>query len=372
MTLVVFHNFDKNVPVNSLDIPATTVRARSTSVLSTIHYFENLPGHNWLVVHHTEVPLFNEHFLNYRGELCNIYNGEWMIYKVWSEEEMYKKLMRDVLHNGSMRMDRTSVGTRSMFGKQLQFNLKDNRLPMMTTKRVFFKGVAKELLWFLKGSTNARSLRDDGIHIWDGNSSRTYLDSRGLNTYEEGELGPIYGYQWRHWGKPYKTESTEGTDQIQHIIQTIRNNPNDRRMILSAWNVTDLPHMALPPCHILAQFYVELDPQTDTKYLSCSMYQRSADLFLGVPFNITSYALLTHMIAHVTGCVAHRLIMNFGDAHVYNDHIEQVKTQLDRDGFTFPTVSIDCDTSDIDDIEYEHLHVHNYKCHAGIKAPMAV
>lgn len=290
-------------------------------------------------------------------------------------EQGYLNLLQEVLDHGHFKpVERTGVGTWSMFGKSLRFDLRDRRLPMLTTKKMFFKGIAKELLWFLKGDcTTTDALVKDNVHIWDLNSTRDYLDSRGLQDYAEGELGPIYGYQWRHWGKPYRSETNvQGIDQIQKIIETIRTNPNDRRMILSAWNVSDLDRMALPPCHVFAQFYVK--EVSDKKYLSCAMYQRSADLFLGVPFNVTSYALLTHMIAHVTDCEPDELVMFFGDAHVYANHIEAVQTQLARKDrcFEFPTLRIITPNKDIDQIQYDNLVVENYQSHDAIQAPMAV
>lgn len=290
-------------------------------------------------------------------------------------EQGYLNLLQEVLDHGHFKpVERTGVGTWSMFGKSLRFDLRDRRLPMLTTKKMFFKGIAKELLWFLKGDcTTTDALVKDNVHIWDLNSTRDYLDSRGLQDYAEGELGPIYGYQWRHWGKPYRSETNvQGIDQIQKIIETIRTNPNDRRMILSAWNVSDLDRMALPPCHVFAQFYVK--EVSDKKYLSCAMYQRSADLFLGVPFNVTSYALLTHMIAHVTDCEPDELVMFFGDAHVYANHLEAVKTQLARKDrcFEFPTLRIITPNKDIDQIKYDNLVVENYQSHDAIQAPMAV
>lgn len=292
-------------------------------------------------------------------------------------EKGYLDLVQDVIDHGHYKpVERTGVGTWSRFGKSLRFDLRDNRLPMLTTKKMFFKGIAKELLWFLKGDcTTTDTLVKDNVHIWDLNSTRDYLDSRGLQDYTEGELGPIYGYQWRHWGKKYKGKDNvqnEGIDQIQKIIETIRTNPNDRRMILSAWNVSDLDQMALPPCHVFAQFYVR--EVSDKKYLSCAMYQRSADLFLGVPFNVTSYALLTHLIAHVTDCEPDELVMFFGDAHVYANHLEAVKTQLARKDqcYDFPTLRISDTTKDIDQIQYTDLMVENYESHGTISAPMAV
>lgn len=303
-------------------------------------------------------------------------------------EQKYLDLMREIMEHGHFKdTERTGVGVWSLFGRSLRFDLKNGCLPMMTTKKTFFKGIAKELLWFLGGEcTHTESLVQDNVHIWDLNSTRDYLDSRGLSEYVEGELGPVYGYQWRHWGQPYSpraklqrttgpnNNNQKGIDQIQRIIDTIRTNPNDRRMILSAWNVSDLDQMALPPCHMMAQFYVRESKEHNKKYLSCAMYQRSADMFLGVPFNITSYALLTHMIAHVTDCEPDELIMMFGDAHVYANHAEQVKTQLERyhSCKPFPTLKITKDTNNIDNIEYSNLVVENYVSHDTIKAPMAV
>jgi thymidylate synthase len=299
------------------------------------------------------------------------------------DEQAYLRLLREIIEHGTFKpTDRTGVGTWSLFGRSLRFDLRNGRLPMLTTKKVYFKGVAKELLWFLKGDcTRTDALVQDNVHIWDLNSTREYLDSRGLTEYAEGELGPVYGYQWRHWGKPYpnregfEKEAEKGIDQIQRIIDTIRTQPDDRRMVLSAWNVSDLDRMALPPCHMFAQFYVRTD-KNNRKYLSCAMYQRSADMFLGVPFNITSYALLTHMIAHVTDCEPDELVMFFGDTHVYANHIEQVKTQLERSdqGYPFPTLRIVTETNkqDIDRIEYSDLVVEFYRCHETIPAPMAV
>jgi thymidylate synthase len=211
------------------------------------------------------------------------------------------------------------------------------------------------------------------VHIWDGNGSREFLNKRGLSHYDEGELGPVYGYQWRNWGKDYtQTSSEPGIDQLQTIINTIRTNPYDRRMILSAWNVSQLNEMALPPCHLIAQFYVH--ETNGVKYLSCSMYQRSADVFLGVPFNIASYALLTHMIAQVTGTVAYELITHFGDTHLYSNHVDQARTQIERykEVKPFCKVVLNQTVNNIDDFVYDDIQIQNYECCPGISAPMAV
>ncbi|XP_008468587.2 thymidylate synthase [Diaphorina citri] len=218
---------------------------------------------------------------------------------VQTDEQQYLHLLDKIIKTGHKKSDRTGVGTLSLFGAQMRFDLTNGTFPLLTTKRVFWKGVVEELLWFIKGSTNAKELSDKGVKIWDPNSTREYLDSIGLVDRKEGDLGPVYGFQWRHYGAEYKDMFTDytdqGIDQLQNIINTIKTNPNDRRIIMCAWNPIDMPKMALPPCHCLAQFYV-----ADGK-LSCQLYQRSADMGLGVPFNIASYSLLTYMIAHVTG-----------------------------------------------------------------------
>lgn len=336
---------------------------------------ENDPSVRCLLIEHeilcSNLDIFQ--IVQYRGNQCGETYGLCM-YTIRSEEQMYIDLMNEVKLLGHEKMDRTNVGGRSLFGKSLRFCLKRNKFPLLTSKNVFFKGIAKELLWFLKGSSRNDSLRADGVHIWDGNGSREFLDRNNLSHYDEGELGPIYGYQWRSWGKPYKncTEQNHGIDQIKRIVNTIRTNPSDRRMILSAWNVSQLEEMALPPCHIIAQFYVHTT--NGQKYLSCSMYQRSADIFLGVPFNIASYALLTHLIAHVTDCKAHELVIFFGDVHLYNNHMTQADTQIARykDIQSFPDIIINTDKTDIDAFVYDDFKVIGYRPSEGIKAPMAV
>lgn len=210
----------------------------------------------------------------------------------------------------------------------MRFSLRDGVLPLLTTKRVFWRAVAEELLWFITGSTNVKDLQEKNVHIWDGNSTREFLDKNGLVDREEGDLGPIYGFQWRHFGADYKTchddYTGQGVDQLNEVIERIRNNPTDRRIIMSAWNVVDLPKMALPPCHCFVQFYV-----ADGE-LSCQLYQRSADMGLGVPFNIASYSLLTYMIAQVTGLKPGDFIHTIGDAHVYLNHIEPLQEQASQ------------------------------------------
>lgn len=257
--------------------------------------------------------------------------------KAAHEEHQYLSLVSRAICDGEMRPDRTGTGTLSLFAPQpgLSFSLRNGTLPLLTTKRVFMRGVLEELLWFVAGKTDSKLLTDRGVHIWDGNGSKEFLKSRGLGHRREGDLGPVYGFQWRHFGAEYTDCDADyrgkGVDQLAEVIDKIKNNPTDRRIIMSAWNPKDLSQMALPPCHMFCQFYVSLPSATENSNktgrpeLSCHMYQRSCDLGLGVPFNIASYALLTHMVAHVTGCEAKELTLAMGDAHVYRDHVEPLK-----------------------------------------------
>lgn len=247
----------------------------------------------------------------------------------WHVESPYLDLVRRVLDHGKNRPDRTGTGTRSIFGHQLEFNLQ-NGFPLLTTKKVFWRGIVSELIWFLQGQTDATVLSQKGVRIWDANTSREALDRRGLATYRDGDAGPVYGFQWRHWGASYngpKSDSTQygGHDQLATLIRQLRDDPYSRRHIVSAWNVEDLDTMALPPCHLLFQCYVNGDQTLDMH-----VYQRSVDIGLGLPFNIASYSLLNHLICYVTGYVPGRLVMSLGDAHIYRDHIDDIKTQLAR------------------------------------------
>lgn len=261
----------------------------------------------------------------------------------------YLDLLQDVLDNGVRRPDRTGTGTLSVFGRQMRFDL-EKGFPITTTKRLFLKGVIYELLWFLQGNTNIKYLTDNGVHIWD-----EWAD-------ENGDLGPIYGAQWRHWS----TGGGKSIDQISSLIDMLKARPDSRRLIVSAWNVGELDGMRLPPCHCLFQFYV-----ADRK-LSCQLYQRSADLFLGVPFNIASYSLLTMMIAHVTGLGPGEFIHTFGDAHIYTNHIEQVRTQLSRQPRPLPKMLLDEKVSSIFDFRYEDFRLVGYDPYPAIPAPIAV
>ena len=262
---------------------------------------------------------------------------------------MYEDLLRDTFEHGVHKTDRTGTGTRSVFGRQIRYDL-SRGFPLITTKRVHFKSIAIELLWFLRGESNVAFLHDHGVTIWD-----EWADSAG-------ELGPVYGVQWRSWPTP----SGEQIDQIADVIEQIRTNPDSRRLIVSAWNPADIPKMALAPCHALFQFYV-----ADGK-LSCQLYQRSADMFLGVPFNIASYALLTHMIAQQTGLEVGDFVWTGGDTHIYDNHVEQVQTQLSREPRPYPTMTIKRRPASIFDYEYEDFELSGYDPHPAIKAPVAV
>ncbi|XP_071730005.1 bifunctional dihydrofolate reductase-thymidylate synthase 1-like [Rutidosis leptorrhynchoides] len=285
------------------------------------------------------------------------------------EEYLYLKLVDDIIYNGALKGDRTGTGTLSKFGCQMRFNLRKS-FPLLTTKKVFWRGVVEELLWFISGSTSAKVLQDKGIHIWDGNASRNYLDSIGLVDREEGDLGPVYGFQWRHFGARYTNMHADytgqGFDQLLDVIDKIKNNPDDRRIILSAWNPSDLKQMALPPCHMFAQFYVNQGE------LSCQMYQRSADMGLGVPFNIASYALLTCMIAHVCDLVPGDFVHVLGDAHVYSTHVRPLQDQLQKLPKPFPILKINSEKKDIDAFVSEDFKLVGYDPHQKIEMKMAV
>jgi thymidylate synthase len=286
-------------------------------------------------------------------------------------EHQYLNITRDILRKGFLKEDRTGVGTRSIFGPQLEFNLQTQGFPLLTTKKVFWKGVLEELFWFVGGETDAKLLSQRGVKIWDGNSSRDFLDKRGLTEYREGDVGPVYGFQWRHWGAEYQGCDAgyegRGIDQLTRVVQQIRETPESRRLIVSAWNVAELDRVALPSCHILFQYNVEGD------YLDLKMYQRSADWFLGVPFNIASYALLLSMTAHLTGKKPRRLILTFGDAHLYNNHEQQAWEQLSRSPLDLPSLEIvDRKQRSWEDFSLEDIVLKGYRSHDAIKAHMAV
>lgn len=284
-------------------------------------------------------------------------------------EQGYLDLVREVLGSGNRREDRTGVGTFSLFGQSLRFDLEEG-FPLLTTKRVFWKAVLAEILWFISGSTDVRVLQEQGVHIWDGNASRGHLDANGLHGEEEGYLGPVYGFQWRHWGAEYVGRDADytgkGIDQLAALIARIKEKPHDRRLIMSAWNVTDLPIMALPACHVMCQFYV-----ADGK-LSCQMYQRSADLGLGVPFNIASYALLTHMIAHVCGLGVGEFIHVMGDCHCYLNHVEALQEQITRVPRPMPKLRFARTVTDIDDFKFADFILEDYNPYPKLKMGLAI
>lgn len=264
-------------------------------------------------------------------------------------ERAYLDLLRDILETGAEQDDRTGVGTRSVFGRQLRCDLSEG-FPLLTTKKVHFKSIAIELLWFLRGETNVRWLQERGVTIWD-----EWAD-------ENGDLGPVYGKQWRRWEGPDGTE----IDQLAGILEQIRSNPSSRRLIVSGWNPADVPSMALPPCHTLYQFNVA------NGKLSCQLYQRSADMFLGVPFNIASYALLTAMVAQVCGLEPGEYIHTFGDAHIYSNHMDQVEEQLSRTPRALPRLTLNPQARDLFAFEYEDITLEGYDPHPRIAAPVAV
>ncbi|MDR2010107.1 MAG: thymidylate synthase [Bacteroidales bacterium] len=263
--------------------------------------------------------------------------------------QQYLDLLKHVKENGTVKNDRTGIGTTSIFGYQMRFDLQEG-FPCLTTKKLHLRSIIYELLWFLKGDTNIRYLNDNGVRIWN-----EWAD-------ENGDLGHVYGYQWRSWPAP----DGEHIDQISNLITSIKNTPDSRRLIVSAWNVADVDKMALPPCHTLFQFYI-----SDGK-LSCQLYQRSADLFLGVPFNIASYALLTMMVAHVTGYKPGEFIHTFGDVHIYLNHLEQVGLQLSREPRKLPQMKINPEVKSIFDFKYEDFELINYDPHPHIKGIVAV
>ncbi|TFK74792.1 thymidylate synthase [Pluteus cervinus] len=295
------------------------------------------------------------------------------------DENQYLDLIKRVLDTGEVRPDRTGTGTISLFAPpSLRFCLANSTLPLLTTKRTFLRGIIEELLWFIQGSTNSKLLSQKGVKIWDGNGSKEFLEKRGLGHRREGDLGPVYGFQWRHFGADYIDCDTDykgmGVDQLQECIRKIKEDPTDRRIILSAWNPKDIPSMALPPCHLMCQFYVHL-PTTESQKprLSCLMYQRSADLGLGIPFNIASYALLTHMIAQVTGTEAHELVIQLGDAHVYRDHVDALQEQLQRSPRPFPTLRWKREgINSIDGFAADDFIIENYNPYPPIAMKMSV
>lgn len=290
--------------------------------------------------------------------------------KCCHEEYQYINVLKNIIENGSWEEGRNGK-TKSIFGASMRFSLKDGQIPILTTKKTAWKTCLKELLWFISGKTNNNILTEKGVHIWDANASPEFLKTRGLENYEDGELGPIYGHQWRHFNAKWEGDnhdySSEGVDQLQQIIDALKDpkQRTSRRLIMSAWNPCQLDKMALPPCHILCQFNVKNGDQ-----LSCAMYQRSSDFSLGIPFNIASYSLLTHLLAKHCGLKAYEFVHFMGDCHIYEDHIEAMKEQIIREPYTFPTISIQQIREYINDYQVEDFEILNYQHHPQIKMKM--
>jgi len=293
------------------------------------------------------------------------------------EEKNYLELLHDILVTGEEKSDRTGVGIYSSFGTTLRFSLRDGKVPMLTTKKMFTKGVIEELLFFLRGESDTKILEAKGVNIWKGNTTREFLDKTGLSHFPEGYMGKMYGFQWRHWGaeqvvdpKTNEIVMKSGVDQIANVINLLKNDPNSRRIVVSAWNAGDLKEMCLAPCHPMFQFYV-----TNGDELSCCFYMRSVDMFLGFPFNLLSYAILTHIIAKTVGMKAKEIVFMGGDTHIYKSHIVQVGEQISREPFAFPTMIINKELNSITDIEqlqFSDFKFEGYQSHPAIKAEMAV
>ena len=302
------------------------------------------------------------------------------------EEYQYLNIIKHILENGFWEEGRNGK-TKNIFGDSMRFSLKDGKIPILTTKKMAWKTCLKELLWFIRGETDNTILQKNGVHIWDGNSSREFLDSRGLTLNPEGILGPIYGYQWRNFNANYncfsgkrlldndlkdvhkETIHFKGVDQLQNIIDLLKNpeTRNCRRLIMTSWNPCQIKQMALPPCHVLCQFYVH-----NGNKLSCALYQRSADVCLGVPFNIASYSFLTHLIAKHCGLEAHEFVHFMGNIHIYDSHINVIQTQLERNPYEFPTVTLKKVYDNINDYQFEDFEIKNYTSHEAIKMDIVV
>lgn len=342
----IFHN------VILEDVTCDTFVKQKINVLTP--YIENVKQDNIIFNIYLKKPLSNN-LLNVINEFIPIPKNQLDI--------DYLNLIKSVLEEGELRTSRNAK-TISKFSHKLDVDLSQG-FPLLTTKKVFFKGVLEELLWFIKGNTNSKDLEEKGVNIWKLNTTREFLDSLNLD-YQEGMGGPIYGWQWRRFGQKYQDKDgiNQGFDQLQFIIDEIKRNPSSRRLFMSAWNPNQLKDMCLPPCHVSYQFYV------NNNKLSCQMYQRSADIFLGLPFNIASTALLTYMIAHITNLDVGKIHLCLGDAHVYEEHLEAIKKQIVRESLPLPKLKIVNERKNIEDFQYEDFQIENYLSHPIIKAPM--
>jgi thymidylate synthase len=323
-----------------------------------------------IVFDKTSDSLVPNHVFNHQTKVSdNIFNNITNTNNNNTEEYQYLHLIENILSNGYLEEGRNGK-TKSIFGATMRFSLANNKIPILTTKKTAWKTCLKELLWFISGKTNNHILQKQNVHIWDGNASREFLDSRGLQHYAEGELGPIYGHQWRHFNASWDGDidyTNKGVDQLQQIIDQLKNpiTRNSRRLIMSAWNPCQLNDMGLPPCHILCQFNVH-----DDNKLSCALYQRSVDTPLGSPINIASYSFLTHLIAKHCGLEAHEFVYFMGNCHIYEEHIETIQTQLNREPFPFPTVAIKEIRENINDYIVDDFVVSDYQSHEAIKMKM--
>lgn len=289
---------------------------------------------------------------------------------MFTDEFYYQSLIANVINNGKQKFNRTGTSTISLFGTQSRYCLRDNKFPLLTTKTMFFRGIVEELLWFISGSTNSNKLTEKNIHIWDVNGSKDFLNKNGFENRNTGDLGPIYGFQWRHFGAKYIDMNTDytnqGIDQLQKCIDIIKTNPDSRRIIMTAWNPLDIDQIVLPPCHCFVQFYV-----SDGE-LSCQLYQRSADVGLGVPFNIASYSLLTIMIAHITDLKPGDFIHSIGDTHIYLNHLDKLKNQCKLLPKNFPTLKIKRKINNIDDFMFDDFELIGYDPYPKIYLDMAI
>ena len=351
-----------------------------TCDIYTTIYENKLPGETFhcLSLQNYEIALYSQSMFSI--ELQSTYRHIKFTYtSKRHDEHVFLDLLQDILKNGNKRDDRTCVGTCSVFARQLRFNI-SNSIPVITTKFLPWKMILKELLWFLRGETDSKTLESQGVHIWKENSSRDFLDKRDLNTYREGDIGPMYGFAWRHWGASYYGCDADyigkGYDQITELVKGLKNDPYSRRHLLTTFNPSDVQKSALAPCHgVTTMFYVEKDMSGDSKgHLSCHVVCRSSDTFLGLSFNIASYSILTYIIAKKCDMKPNELIVSTGDTHIYNTHVQQVNTQLSRTPLPFPILKVSDDVRDkeIHNISLDDFDLIGYIHYPTIKAPMAI